>query len=183
MQETTKTRLSDPPPMTPLVRPPTIKDAAAVWRLVRDSGVLDLNSPYSYLILCQHFVDTCLVAEIAGEIVGFVTAYRPPVASNVIFVWQIGVARSMRGRGIGLAILEELVKKEATNGVSFLEATVTPSNAPSQALFRALAQRLRTQCVETPCFPTHLFPDETHEAEDLYRIGPFGPDRHSEIKS
>ncbi|MGE0680499.1 MAG: diaminobutyrate acetyltransferase [Candidatus Binatia bacterium] len=153
-----------------------------MWRLVRDSGVLDVNSPYSYLILCQHFSETCLVAEIAGELVGFVTAYRPPVTSNVIFVWQIGVARSMRGRGIGLTILEALVKKEAANGISFLEATVTPSNAPSQALFRALAQQLHTQCEETPCFPMHLFPDETHEAEDLFRIGPFGPHCHSETE-
>ena len=178
MQDTTKTQLSDPLPLTPLVRPPTVKDAAAIWRLVRDSGVLDLNSPYSYLILCRHFAETCLVAEMRGEIVGFVTAYRPPVTSNVIFVWQVGVARSMRGRGLGLTILEALVRKEVANGVSFLEATVTPSNAPSQALFRALAQRLHTQCVETPCFPTHLFPDETHEAEDLFRIGPFGPNPH-----
>ena len=153
-----------------------------MWRVVRDSGVLDLNSPYSYLILCQHFGETCLVAEEAGEIVGFVTAYRPPVASNVIFVWQIGVAQSMRGRGVGLTLLETLVRKEAASGVSFLEATVTPSNAPSQALFRALAQRLRTQCEETPCFSTQLFPDETHEAEDLFRIGPFSSDPHSKIE-
>lgn len=182
MQDTLKPQLSEPPSTTLSIRPPTVEDAAAMWRLVRDSGVLDVNSPYSYLILCRHFGQTCLVAEAAGEIVGFVTAYRPPVEPQVIFVWQIGVAQSMRGRGVGLTLLDALVRKEAANGASFLEATVTPSNAPSQALFRAIAQRLHTKCEETPCFSTHLFPDETHEAEDLFRIGPFGPDPHSDTE-
>lgn len=178
MHDTAKSQLSELQSPALVVRPPGVEDATAMWRLVRDSGVLDLNSPYSYLILCQHFAGTCLVAERAGEIVGFVTAYHPPIAPDVIFVWQIGVSQSMRGQGVGLTLLEALARKEAANGVSFLEATVTPSNAPSQALFRALARRFHTACVETPCFSTQLFPEDTHEAEDLFRIGPFGPNLH-----
>lgn len=178
MHDTTKPQLSEPPSPALIVRPPTVEDASAMWRLVRDSGALDLNSPYSYLILCQHFAETCLVAEKAGEIVGFVTAYRPPTALNVIFVWQIGVSQSMRGQRVGLTLLEALVRKEAAHGVSFLEATVTPSNTPSQALFRALARRFHTNCVETPGFSPQLFPEGSHEAEDLFRIGPFGPNLH-----
>jgi L-2,4-diaminobutyric acid acetyltransferase len=160
-----------------LIREPTLADAAALWQLVRQSGVLDLNSPYSYLILCHHFADTCLVAERHGEIVGFVTGYRPPRTPEVIFVWQIGVATSMRGRGLGVRILEALVRKNIENGATFLEATVTPSNAPSQALFRSMARRFHTQCVETLCFSERNFPESGHEAEYLFRIGPFVENR------
>ncbi|MGE0821836.1 MAG: diaminobutyrate acetyltransferase [Candidatus Binatia bacterium] len=156
-----------------LVREPTLADAATLWQLVRQSGVLDINSPYSYLILCHHFADTCLVAERQGEVVGFVTGYRPPRTPEVVFVWQIGVAHSMRGHGLGLTILEALVRKSMKSGVTFLEATVTPSNAPSQALFRSVARRFNTQCIETPCFSERLFPESGHEAEYLFRIGPF----------
>lgn len=175
MKNITRTEIPGPSSgQPPTLRPPTVEDAAAIWRLVRDSGVLDLNSPYSYLILCKHFAETCIVAEEAGVIVGFVTAYRPPITPDVIFVWQIGVAQSVRGRGVGLMILEALVRQEAALGASFLEATVTPSNGPSRALFRAVARRFHTQCNETPYFSTHLFPNDTHEAEELFRIGPFG---------
>lgn len=155
------------------LRTPTVKDAPAIWQLVRDTGVLDLNSPYSYVILCHHFADTCLVAEQHGTVVGFVTAYRPPTSPDVIFVWQIGVAKSMQGRRLGFTILTTLLRQDACQEVSYLEATVTPSNAPSQALFRSLARHLDTQCVESPCFAEHLFPTGDHEAEYLFRIGPF----------
>ena len=177
MKNITRTEIPGPSSGQALtLRSPTVEDAAAIWRLVRDSGVLDLNSPYSYPILCKHFAETCSVAEEAGVIVGFVTAYRPPITPDVIFVWQIGVAQSVRGRGVGLMILEALVRQEAALGASFLEATVTPSNGPSRALFRAVARRFHTQCKETPYFSTRLFPTDAHEAEELFRIGPFSRD-------
>ena len=108
MKNITRTEIPGPSSGQALtLRSPTVEDAAAIWRLVRDSGVLDLNSPYSYLILCKHFAETCIVAEEAGVIVGFVTAYRPPITPDVIFVWQIGVAQSVRGRGVGLITAEQ----------------------------------------------------------------------------
>ncbi len=158
---------------SPLLRNPAPEDAAAIWQLVVDSGVLDHNSPYSYLILCTHFADTCIVAEYDKKIVGFVTAYRPPVTPNVVFVWQIGVATSMRGRGLGVAILDSLVHQRACQDVTYLDATVTPSNLASQSMFHAFARNMKTQCVEELCFPEHLFPTPGHEAEYLFHIGPF----------
>jgi len=158
---------------SPTFRNPTPEDAAAIWRLVVDSGVLDHNSPYSYLIMCKHFSDTCIVVEYDAEIVGFVTAYRPPTSPQVVFVWQIGVAESMRGRGLSIALLDALVHRPARQDVTYLDATVTPSNAASQSMFRAFARHLNTQCVEELCFPEQLFPPEGHEAEYLFHIGPF----------
>ena len=158
---------------SPLLRNPTPDDAAAIWQLVVDSGVLDHNSPYSYLILCTHFADTCIVVEYDKKIVGFVTAYRPPISPDVVFVWQIGVAKSMRSRGLGVAILDALVRQQACQDVTHLDATVTPSNRASQSMFRAFARNMGTQCVEELCFPEHLFPTAGHEAEHLFHIGPF----------
>ncbi len=155
------------------IRRPTVADGHALWELVSNSGGLDLNSPYSYLILCRHFAETCLLAEDDGEVVGFVTAYRPPVSPDVIFVWQIGVAESARGRGLGSALLESLVQCKACQNVYFLEATVTPSNLPSRRLFQSLARRLQTRFAEEPCFGSELFGGAPHEPEHLVRIGPF----------
>ena len=148
-------------------------DGQAIWALVRDSGVLDVNSPYCYLILCKSFADTCLVAEQDAEVVGFVTGYRPPSFSNVFFLWQIGVSEAARGRGLGTAMVLSLLQRESFRDVSHLEATVTPSNLPSKRLFQSVARRLQAQLVEHPCFGTELFPDGGHEPEHLIRIGPF----------
>lgn len=156
-----------------VLRTATAEDGAAIWQLVHDSGVLDVNSPYCYLILGRHFGDSCVVAEEAGKVLGFVVAYRPPTKPDVIFVWQVGVDAAARGRGLGGRILRRLVELPACRGVRYVEATVSPSNEPSKALFRSLARRLDTRCEESPYFGADLFPGSDHEREDLFRIGPF----------
>ncbi|MFE3738731.1 diaminobutyrate acetyltransferase, partial [Streptomyces sp. NPDC059134] len=37
---------------------PRVEDGAAIWRIARDSEVLDLNSSYSYLLWCRDFAAT-----------------------------------------------------------------------------------------------------------------------------
>lgn len=60
---------------------PRVDDGAAIWRIARDSEVLDLNSSYSYLLWCRDFAATSVVARGAdGEPVGFVTGYLRPEA-------------------------------------------------------------------------------------------------------
>ena len=142
---------------------------------MRDSGMLDVNSPYCYLILCKSFSDTCVLAEQDNEVVGFVTAFRLPSSPGVVFVWQIGVAEGARGHGLGTAMVLSLLERESCRDVSHLEATVTPSNLPSKRLFQSVARRLQAQLVEHPCFDTELFPNDGHEPERLIRVGPFHP--------
>lgn len=170
------------------LRTATVADAAGIWRIVKDSGVLDVNSSYAYLMFCQTFGDTTVVAEAAGEVIGFVTALCPPVPegqgldeatdgtpnrAEVVFVWQVGVSEAARGRGIAGRLLRFLLQQPACAGVRFLETTVTPDNAPSRALFQSLARRLGTQCTVFEGFTPDQFPEAGHEPEELHRIGPF----------
>jgi L-2,4-diaminobutyric acid acetyltransferase len=158
----------------PRLREPVPADAVGVTRLIRRTGPLDDNSHYAYLLLCHHFNETCAVAESSEGLVGFVSAYRPPRQPDTVFVWQIAVAEEARGQGLAMALLEEILSREACADVRYLEATVSPSNKASQALFRSLARRRETDCVVTELFPEELFAGaEQHEAEELYRIGPF----------
>jgi L-2,4-diaminobutyric acid acetyltransferase len=155
-----------------LLRQPLEEDGAGVWALIEEAGVLDLNSSYSYLMLCKFFPDTCVVAENNDDIVGFISAFRPPNDDDVIFVWQVAVASSERGEGLASRMLQDLLEREDCSEVQYLEATVSPSNIPSQSLFRGLARKLNTQCEVSECFPENMFPDEGHEVEMTYRIGP-----------
>lgn len=160
------------------LRNPRREDAAAVWALVRESGALEPNTCYAYLLLCTHFAETCLVAEGAGEsgLLGFVAAYRPPTDGEAVFVWQIGVAPEARGRRLASHLLDALVGLPACAGVRFLEATVGESNEASDRLFRAFARRHGVPCRVAPCFRGAHFGPLEHEDEPLYRIGPLTSD-------
>jgi L-2,4-diaminobutyric acid acetyltransferase len=155
------------------LRHPRADDAAAVWRLVRDTASLDLNSPYAYLLLCTHFRDGCVLAERDGRLLGAVLGYRLPGDEERYFVWQVAVAAEARGQGLARRLVGAALAAAETTP-RWLEATVTPDNVASLALFRGLARRLDAPCRERAGFPAALFP-ETHDDEQLVRVGPLEP--------
>lgn len=161
-------------------RRPTLDDGKAVYDLVVESGVLEPNSPYAYLLLCSDFADGGVVAEREGDLVGFVMGYRPPPRPEALFVWQVGVHSSARGQGIGGRLLDALVR--LTPDATHVEATVAPGNGPSRALFTAFARRWGAPCEVGEGFRTDHFPTPSdpsappHEPEERYRIGPLRRD-------
>lgn len=157
------------------LRKPTRDDGRAVHALVRACKPLDENSCYAYLLLCEHFADTCVVAEAGGELVGFVSAYIPPAKRETVFVWQVAVKASARGMGVGVRMLAELLHREGCARVKFLETTVSPSNAASARMFEKLTARLNTGCVREAFFGLECFSGD-HEEEVLFRIGPLTRD-------
>ncbi len=165
-----------------VLRHPVPADAAAIHRLIRTDGGLDLTSLYCYLLVGRDFSGTSLVATVAGDgpeqLAGFVSAYRPPQRPETLFVWQVGVARFARRQGLARRMLHRLLELPGCQDVLFLEATVTPSNEASRRLFTRLAADLGVPVRVTTGFPAGLFggaepPGETaHEAEDCFVIGP-----------
>ncbi|QDY76165.1 diaminobutyrate acetyltransferase [Streptomyces qinzhouensis] len=156
---------------------PGIEDGAALWRIARDSEVLDLNSSYSYLLWCRDFAATSLVARgPGGEPIAFVTGYARPDRPESLVVWQIAVDREHRGRGLAGALLDALTTRvTAELGIRRLETTVTPGNTASDRLFTAFAERRGADLERTVLFDGRLFPPGAgHEPEVLYRIGPLG---------
>jgi L-2,4-diaminobutyric acid acetyltransferase len=159
--------------------------------MVYDLGALDVNSCYAYLLLCEHFRDTCLVAEPADAaaaakrgLAAFVAAFRPPNRPEAVFVWQIGVARWAQKRGLAKQLLLELIDLPGCRDAQFMEATVAPSNLASQCLFASVADEIGVaiECIEG--FVTSDFDNPSnaaHEPEPLYRIGPLPAQQtHSE---
>lgn len=151
---------------------PVIGDAAAIWALASDSGALDVNSPYFYLTFCNQFADTSIVAKSDSGVVGFIAGMRPPDQADTLFVWQIAVSPTHRGRGVAHEMLCTLLGRLADNGVRYLEATVTPANEASQRMFRSFAGRLGAACEESLLYSADMFPKGRHEDEWLLRIGP-----------
>ena len=157
-----------------VLRRPIPEDGAAVHALIASAPPLDVNSTYAYLLLCHHFSETCVVAELNGKLVGFISGYIPPAQPDTFFVWQVAVHSDARGCGLGVSMLRYLLQSQAIGHIHYLDTTVSPSNAASRAMFARLARDLETVISEQPLFPKSLFgPDAGHEDEMLLRIGPF----------
>jgi L-2,4-diaminobutyric acid acetyltransferase len=154
------------------LRLPRAEDGAQISGLIAASPPLDRNSVYCNLLQCTDFADTCVVAERAGQVVGWISAYRPPAAPEHIFVWQVAVDESARGEGLALRMLDALIALPAAAGTTALTTTITHDNAASWALFQAFARRHGAQLVRQPRFDRDAHFGGAHDTEWEARIAP-----------
>ena len=151
-------------------RHPCAADGGKLWELVRNTPALDLNSAYYYIYYGHAFSQTSLIAEKGESIAGFITGLRPPEKPDCLFIWQVCVSTACQGQGLGLSMLDALTRKVQPRWV---EATVTPSNRASIALFTALARTHKAPWTfQEEIFPASCFGAASHEAEILFSIGP-----------
>jgi L-2,4-diaminobutyric acid acetyltransferase len=156
-----------------VLRPPDPGDGAALHDLIKHCPPLDLNSCYAYLLHGLHFADTCVLAERDGRPHAYVSAYLPPGRPDTLFVWQVAVHQAARGQGLARRLLDHLLARPACRAVRWLETTVSPGNEPSARLFRGLARDRGCPCTVTGLFSADLFGTAFHDAELLFRLGPF----------
>lgn len=132
-------------PTRTVLRKPSKEDGAAIWSLIKRCKPLDENSMYCNLLQCDHFSDTCIVAEIDGVISAWVSGYVPPTEPDCLFVWQVAVSPEARGRGMGgkmlKALLNEVTRSSDSGEISRLKTTITRSNDASWALFEGFAKQ------------------------------------------
>ena len=132
------------------VRSPRLADGGKFMELVHAAGTLDVNSPYLYCLLADHFSSTCAYAEAGGEPAGFVSAYRLPDDPACLFVWQITVSPDFRGCGVGLKLLEYLAQRPWFCDIERVCCTISPSNQASRRLFAKWGASLGGSWHETP---------------------------------
>jgi L-2,4-diaminobutyric acid acetyltransferase len=142
-----------------------------MWELATQT--VDANSRYKYLLFSEYFDETCVVAmDVDGDLVGFTTGFAVPGEPDTLFIWQIAVADTGRGRGVASAMLDDLVSRTRPTPFRFLEATVTPDNRASATLFERFAERRGAPVERDVLFDREDFGGQ-HDAEVRFRIGPF----------
>lgn len=128
-----------------IIRHTTKKNGKAMYQIAKETP-LDTNSEYSYLMMAEFHSNTCLVAEINKEIVGFCTANivcDPEVMfPDTLFVWQIGVLKSYRGQGLSSKMLKHLVTELK---LPYIACNIAPHNKGSFALFGSIAEQYNTE--------------------------------------
>ena len=155
-----------------VVRQPTADDGYAIYQLIQRCPPLDLNSAYLYLLQSTHFASTCLLVEYDGQVEGFVSGYLHPQQADTFFLWQVAIGEKLRGQGYARRLIEQLLQQPALAKTRFLDTTITPDNAASWALFRALAREQGAPLTESVMFSQQQLGGE-HLAEHLVRIGPW----------
>lgn len=155
-----------------LLRPPTLKDGMAVFRLIENCPPLDINSSYCNLLQSSHFASTSVAAEMNGVLVGFISAYLLPDRPDTLFVWQVAVAEQARGVGLASRMLAEILSRPQCTAANYLETTITQDNQPSWALFKGLAKKMSSELQSSEWMDAQLHFDGQHDSESLVRIGP-----------
>jgi diaminobutyrate acetyltransferase len=154
-------------------RVPQVEDGSSLWRVARDSEVLDLNSSYTYLLWCRDFAQTSVVATVDDEVAGFVTGFLRPERPDTVMVWQVAVDAEHRGRRLARRMLDVLADRMTSErSVRRMETTITPDNEASVRLFLSFAEARDAHVDREPVFPAELFPDG-HDTEVLFCIGPW----------
>ena len=156
------------------LREPQATDGYALNQLVERCPPLDTNSVYCNLLQCTDFSATSIAAVTPqGELVGFISGYRPPARPDTLFIWQVAVDSSMRGQGLALKMLLGLTQRTAAAGVRWLETTISPGNTASEALFAKAFRQLGVEPETRVLFSQAEHFDGQHDDEVLYRAGPF----------
>ena len=156
-----------------IFRQPTALDGMPVHQLIAANPPLDTNSVYCNLLQCSHFAPTCVAVELDGNVVAFMSAYVKPGENNVLFIWQMVVSPAARGQGVAGRMLEHLLCREHLAGIRFIETTISPGNAPSEATFLRFAKNRDTEVNKKTLFSKEDHFLGQHDDEVLYRIGPF----------
>ena len=80
---------------------------------------------------------TILVAEVGGELVGYVAAFGGDFRRSQHCAYIVaGVLRAFSGRGIGTELFSELEQWASRNGIHRLELTVMTHNDGAVRLYR-----------------------------------------------
>ncbi|WBU58819.1 diaminobutyrate acetyltransferase [Paracoccus albus] len=151
-------------------RKPEPEDGSDIWALIKACKPLDENSMYCNLIQCDHFADTCILAELDGVPVGWISGYILPDATDTLFVWQVAVSEDARGLGLAGRMLDKLLSRDDMAGVLHLKTTITRDNDASWGLFRSLADRHNAILSDEPHFKKDDHFDGEHATEHMVTI-------------
>ncbi|MCC9622880.1 diaminobutyrate acetyltransferase [Thalassospira sp. MA62] len=156
-----------------IIRKPKCTDGARVNNLIADCKPLDENSMYCNLLQCSHFSHTCALAELDGEVVGFVSGYIVPEKPEQLFIWQVAVSEKARGLRMAKRLIMDILDRPACHDVTEITTTITSTNAPSQGVFRSVARELGADIKRKVQFERETHFGGASASEILWTIGPF----------
>jgi L-2,4-diaminobutyric acid acetyltransferase len=132
------------------IRTPRMGDIAGIVELVNTGKpYLSAHGPYLYWIYINFWRDTCAVAELDGEIIGWCSII--PVSGATYLCHQLGVVPHARRLGLGKTLfLSVLDKLKARHTAFAIEFTVDRRNRAALDLDKAVAAEAGMELTKKP---------------------------------
>jgi len=119
------------------IRPAREEDLPEIARLDREAFPAE---PYPDLVLRQYFDlfgDLVLVLDDGNALQGYLIAGVTP-AGDLTWLESIGVARDLRGQGLGRRLVKKWLDSLHSEGVCEFRLAVHPENEPAVHLYKSL---------------------------------------------
>ena len=117
----------------PIVRLGLPTDLLAVERIEKAS----FDDPWVREALLQELVSSQLrlplVVELAGQVVGYLMAWR---SADELHILNVAVDPGRRRRGLGAALLRAVLEVAAREGMAAVSLEVRPGNEPALGMYR-----------------------------------------------
>jgi predicted GNAT superfamily acetyltransferase len=110
-----------------------------------------------------HFRDTSFIAELDGNLIGFLVGFLSPAIPEEAYIHFVGVHPDHRNRGVGRGLYEQFVQMARMAGRCQVSCVTAPVNNPSIAFHRALGFLpcgSADESAEVPFYPNHDGPGE-----------------------
>jgi len=127
------------PLMVRRLRPADLEAAVEI-----DREVLGGYDPAIFSAFCQYHPYTSLVAEVGGRIAGFVLGFKHTPFEGRVF-W-LAVRPGFQGRGIGMRLMLEEIRRFRRMGAVGATLEVRVSNKKAQSLYSMLGFRMIGVC-------------------------------------
>ncbi len=157
---------------------PSKKDGCAIANLIERCPPLDLNSTYHYLIQSHYFNSTCSIAFDSNKVVAFVSGFINPSKNNSLFIWQVAIDESYRGKGLGIELIEFILNRN--KNIVSIETTITEANKASRRMFEKIQEKYQTKISELILFDKEKDFSDEHDTEILIEIGPIDQGKKNE---
>jgi len=114
---------------------PCEDDFLKLYDFVLDCPPLESYPEHFYKIILRYFPKTTVFLRNKNLIVGFVFGIPSQKDKDLIFLWQIGIDKNMRGSSVSKNLIKEFEKKVKENGFKKIELTIDPENIASKKFF------------------------------------------------
>ena len=112
-------------------------DLKKIRAFVKNNPPLGLHTLYTYWVLFSQFRQLWYVCEEDSEIVGFISGVKSLSLNSTALIWQIGVSKNMRGKGVSIALIDAFVNSCKQLSIEHGLVTIDPNNKASLKLFES----------------------------------------------
>ena len=117
-----------------MIREAESRDISVIVQLIQELGTDTDRSPLTETFMTQYLdspTSTILLAETQGNVIGLLSySLRPDLyhAANSCLIEELVVQESMRGKGVGSALLGELLSRLSSRNCAEVSLAVMPDN-------------------------------------------------------